>query len=81
MKNNFLFMFFLLFLYKILIMNKQCVECPWKVKSRHNEKWEKYVNNLLKVGFLKEKKHNCHMKKNVWSDVSDDTVCIGSLNA
>ena len=53
-------------------MNKSCKECPWIVRTSHND---------MIVGFSKrmDKPHNCHMKnggKNLW-DLKEETKCNG----
>jgi len=56
---------------------KQCIECPWKVKSQ---------NNTLLTTFAKKhnKQHNCHMihpnkRGGLW-DVKEECMCVGSRN-
>jgi hypothetical protein len=58
---------------------KQCKECPYIIKNKHNEKFSNYVDKMFNSGIIKSKKHNCHMKGNVWSKTSKDTICIGSV--
>ena len=60
-------------------MRESCKECPYKVKSKHNQKFIEYVDKMFKSGLIKTKKHTCHMKGNVWSDPTEKTVCIGSI--
>ena len=60
-------------------MKKSCKECPYKVKSEHNQKFPNYVDKMYQVGIIKSKTHTCHMKGNVWSEPTEKTVCIGSL--
>ena len=48
-------------------MKKSCKECPYKVKSEHNQKFPDYVDKMYQVGLIKSKSHTCHMKGNVWS--------------
>lgn len=53
-------------------MKKSCKECPWIVRTNHND---------TIMGFSKrmDKPHNCHMKnggKNLW-DLKEETKCNG----
>ena len=61
-------------------MKKNCKECPYKVKSEHNQKFPDYVDKMHQVGIIKSKTHTCHMKGNVWSEPTEKNICIGSLN-
>ncbi len=60
-------------------MSKQCEECPYKVKSSHNDKFVGYVNKMFESKMIESKKHTCHMKGNVWSKPTKENVCVGSL--
>jgi hypothetical protein len=60
-------------------MRKSCKECPYKVKSEHNKKFPEYVDKMFNSGVTKTKKHTCHMMGNVWSEPTEKTVCIGSI--
>ena len=58
-----------------------CKECPWTVKSKHNQKMISNIERLVKNGSLKTKNHRCHMiDANLWADTTENNVCIGSLN-
>lgn len=61
-------------------MKKSCKECPYKVKSEHNQKFPDYVDRMLKAGVIKSNTHTCHMKGNVWQEPTEKTVCVGSLS-
>ena len=57
-----------------------CKECPWTVRTQHNDKMISNIERLVENGSLKTKQHRCHMiDHNLWSAVNDDNVCIGSL--
>ena len=60
-----------------------CKECPWLIKSCHNDKWPSYVESVEKTGKIKNKRHACHMiTSDTWGykdEINDSNVCIGSL--
>jgi len=61
---------------------RQCKECPWKGKSRHDQSWKDYVSKMNESGLIKNGEHNCHMKtRDVWgySERVEKNVCIGSI--
>jgi len=60
-------------------MRKSCKECPYKVKSQHNNNFPNYVDKMFNSGSIKNRTHTCHMIGNVWSEPKENTVCIGSL--
>jgi len=60
-------------------MRKSCIECPYKVKSEHNNKFPLYVDKMFNSGLIKTKSHTCHMIGNVWNEPTEKTICIGSL--
>jgi len=62
-------------------MKNNCKECPWVVKSTHNSKWKSWISNLIKVGFRKDEKHNCHMVAPVWGNITEKTMCKGSCSS
>jgi len=66
------------------MLRSQCSECPWKVKSQHNENFKGYAEKMTEVGQIKESKHACHMiTSDVWgykNEINESNVCIGSLN-
>ena len=63
---------------------ESCMECPYKIKSKHNESFKGYVGVVEKYGKIKDGIHACHMiTSDVWGykgDITDDNVCIGSKN-
>lgn len=60
---------------------KPCKECPWVVKSQHNQKMTENIKRFVANGSLKTKKHRCHMiDTNIWNTADEKNVCIGSLN-
>jgi len=62
-------------------MRKSCKECPWTVKTQHNEKMIKNIERFVDNGSLKNKHHKCHMiDTNIWSTADAKNVCIGSLS-
>lgn len=62
-------------------MKNNCKECPWVVKSKHNDKWKSWISNLIKVGFRKDEKHNCHMVAPVWGNMTEKTMCKGPCSS
>ena len=56
-------------------MRKPCKECPWAIKSDHNERWKGYVEKI-------NRKHACHMiTSDVWGykhEINEKTECTGS---
>lgn len=61
-------------------MKNSCKECPWKCENRFSKKWRQNIFNLIKSGWRKNTKHNCHMVAPVWGDMSEKTICAGSKN-
>lgn len=59
-----------------------CKECPWTKDDTHSKSWTGYHEKMKSV--TNNENHNCHMiSKDVWgleSNISEKTVCIGSLN-
>lgn len=61
-------------------MNKEsCNSCPYKIKNKHNDKWTSYVDKMNSVGLIPDKRHVCHMRGNVWSEVTEENICVGSI--
>ena len=60
---------------------KSCKECPWTVRTQHNDKMISNIERLVENGSLKTKEHRCHMiDHNLWAGTNEKNVCIGSLN-
>lgn len=54
-------------------MRKNCQECPYIIRNRHNDKFVEFVN---KFGL----KHNCHMTpgvKDFWNINNKKWECYG----
>lgn len=60
-------------------MRRSCKECPYKINTKHNSKFNSYVNKMFDSGIIQTKNHTCHMIGNVWDKPTEKTVCIGSL--
>jgi len=59
---------------------KPCKECPWLVKSGHNEKFKGWVQSLTEKGVI-ENQHRCHMidAKGLWDKPTEENICLGRL--
>ena len=58
---------------------KHCKECPWVVRTNHNDKMISNIERLVKSGSLKNKIHRCHMiNRDLWAVVDSKNICIGS---
>lgn len=60
-------------------MRKPCKECPWVVKSNHNDKFKVHINKLTDIGFIDNKRHRCHMidAKNILVEPTEENICKG----
>lgn len=57
-----------------------CKECPWVVRTNHNDKMISNIERLFENGSLKTKNHRCHMiDHKLWAGTDDKNICIGSL--
>lgn len=57
-----------------------CKECPFVVKSQHNEKWKKYSDRMKSNGYSDQ---GCHMiTKDVWGlkeEINNSNRCVGAV--
>lgn len=59
---------------------KGCSECPYKVKSKHNEKFLESVKKMAQHGFI-DGRHRCHMRvkdKKFWDRPTSEDECVNS---
>lgn len=61
---------------------KPCKECPWTQTNPHSEGWRGYTEKMEKEGYIKNKKHACHMiTSDTWglqNGITEENYCIGS---